>query len=74
MATEQLGTGNTEVANTVAGDLLVGGSVGFNGVTSAPAKVTINTFTVSVTTTADAGINAILLLLKNLGLIDSDAS
>lgn len=37
-------------------------------------KPTINTFSVATTTTANAGINAILLALKNLGLIDSDAA
>jgi hypothetical protein len=37
-------------------------------------KPTINVASVTVTTAADAAIAAILLALKNLGLIDSDAA
>lgn len=74
MSTEQLGTGNASDVNSIPGDLIVGGGVAFNGVTSVPSKPTINTFSVSTTSTADAGIKSILLALKNLGLIDSDAT
>jgi hypothetical protein len=72
--TEQIGHGNAAEPVTIAGNLLVSGSVAVNGTTSVPATPTINVASVSVTTEADAVINDILLALKNLGFIASDAA
>lgn len=70
MATEQLGTGNPAVDNVVPGNLVVGGTASFNGVTSAP---TISTVASGTTTGFEAdvetAINGLIDALADLGLI-----
>lgn len=74
MSKEQLGTGNTADQNTVAGDLLVGGGVAFNGVTTVPEAPTITTLPVTATTADIASmgtaINSIISALDDLGLVN----
>ena len=78
MSNEQLGTGNPQDTNTVAGGLRVAGSaiivggVAFNGVTTAPARPSIATVPVTATTADLAAlgvaVNATLSALAALGL------
>ena len=71
MATEQLGTGGSG-GNVIPGDLAIGGAVGFNGkaaVTTVPAIASVTD-----SATMRSALNGILVALKNLGLINSDAT
>lgn len=69
MSNEQLGTGNPADANTVAGDLIVGGSIAANGVTTAPARPTIATVTTTSTADLLTAVNATLDALADLGFV-----
>lgn len=77
MANEQLGTGNPQDTNTIPGNLVVGGSVAFNGVTSVPTVPTISTVAAGTTTgfpvDAAAAINALIDALDALGLVNKGA-
>jgi len=71
VATEQLGTGG-DGGNRIPGDLIVGGGVAFNGVTSVPSAPTITTLPTTATT-ADleaigVAVNSLISALEALGL------
>lgn len=71
MAAEQIGTGHPD--GEVLG--ITGGKVAFYGGSPIEkATVNLSTTTTATTTALESSINAILVALKNLGLISSSAT
>jgi hypothetical protein len=69
VATEQLGTGNPAVDNVVPGNLVVGGTVKLNGVTTPAVVTTVSGATTGFEADAMAAINGLIEALADLGLI-----